>query len=202
MISSMIVAESGFLMTSTICLPSPVISAQIISAAEGDDGLVCARGLIERMAEQAQPFTHVPIPETGRLLDDIIDFARQYVVLPGEAETVAVALQRANVKAVLDQMSINWDMSVEREAAYGSSEHNAKIFWRWLMDPKQVSDEEIAAVRAAGFSDGDIVAIAGLTAQALQTNFLNNIAQVELDFPADVPALRDTHIREHAHVQG
>jgi uncharacterized peroxidase-related enzyme len=56
----------------------------------------------------------------------------------------------------------------------------------------KVSDEDIAAVRAAGFSDGDIVAIAGLTAQFLFTNFLNNIAQVELDFPADVPALRDT----------
>jgi uncharacterized peroxidase-related enzyme len=55
----------------------------------------------------------------------------------------------------------------------------------------KVSDEDIAAVRAAGFSDGDIVAMAGLTAQFLFTNFLNNIAQVELDFPADVPALRE-----------
>jgi uncharacterized peroxidase-related enzyme len=55
----------------------------------------------------------------------------------------------------------------------------------------KVTDEDIAAVRAAGFSDGDIVAIAGLTAQFLFTNFMNNIAQVELDFPADVPALRD-----------
>jgi uncharacterized peroxidase-related enzyme len=55
----------------------------------------------------------------------------------------------------------------------------------------KVSDEDIAVVRAAGFSDGDIVAIAGLTAQFLFTNFLNNIAQVELDFPADVPTLRD-----------
>jgi uncharacterized peroxidase-related enzyme len=56
----------------------------------------------------------------------------------------------------------------------------------------KVSDEDIAVVRAAGFSDGDIVAMVGLTAQFLFTNFLNNIAQVELDFPADVPALRDT----------
>ena len=43
-------------------------------------------------------------------------------------------------------MSINWDMSVEREAAYTSSEKNAEIFWHWLMDPKQVTDEEIAAL--------------------------------------------------------
>jgi hypothetical protein len=43
-------------------------------------------------------------------------------------------------------MSIDWDMSAKREAAYKSSEKNAKIFWDWLMDPKQVSDEEIAAL--------------------------------------------------------
>jgi uncharacterized peroxidase-related enzyme len=64
----------------------------------------------------------------------------------------------------------------------------------------KVSDEDIAVVRAAGFSDADIVAIAGLTAQFLFTNFLNNIAQVELDFPADVPALRN-YIREPHHVE-
>jgi hypothetical protein len=43
-------------------------------------------------------------------------------------------------------------------------------------------------VRAAGFSDGDIVAIAGLIAQFLFTNIMNNIAQAELDFPAVEPA--------------
>jgi hypothetical protein len=31
-------------------------------------------------------------------------------------------------------------------------------------------------------------AIAGLVAQFLMTNFMNNIAQVELDFPADALA--------------
>jgi uncharacterized peroxidase-related enzyme len=49
----------------------------------------------------------------------------------------------------------------------------------------KVSDMDLADVRAAGFSDADIVAIAGLVAQFLMTNFMNNIAQVELDFPTD-----------------
>src|SRR5262245_3815458 len=61
-------------------------------------------------------------------------------------EPPPLPLQRANVRAVLDQMSIDWDLSAKREAAYKSSEKNAKIFWDWLMDPKQVSDEEIAAL--------------------------------------------------------
>ena len=49
----------------------------------------------------------------------------------------------------------------------------------------KVSDEDLADVHAAGFADADIVAIAGLTAQFLFTNFMNNIGEVELDFPAD-----------------
>jgi uncharacterized peroxidase-related enzyme len=49
----------------------------------------------------------------------------------------------------------------------------------------KVSDSDLANVRAAGFADAEIVAMAGLTAQFLMTNFLNNIAQVELDFPTD-----------------
>jgi Subtilase family len=61
-------------------------------------------------------------------------------------EPPPLPLQKANVRAVLDRMSIDWDMSVKREAAYKSSEKNANIFWHWLMDPKQVSDEEIAAL--------------------------------------------------------
>jgi alkylhydroperoxidase family enzyme len=43
-------------------------------------------------------------------------------------------------------------------------------------------------VRTAGFTDADIVAIAGLTAQFLFTNFMSNISQPELDFPAVAPA--------------
>jgi uncharacterized peroxidase-related enzyme len=52
----------------------------------------------------------------------------------------------------------------------------------------KVSDEDLADVRAAGFTNADIVAIAGLTAQFLFTNFMSNIAQAELDFPAVAPA--------------
>jgi uncharacterized peroxidase-related enzyme len=52
----------------------------------------------------------------------------------------------------------------------------------------KVSDKDLADVRAAGFTDANIVAIAGLTAQFLFTNFMSNISQVELDFPAAPPA--------------
>jgi alkylhydroperoxidase family enzyme len=51
----------------------------------------------------------------------------------------------------------------------------------------KVSDEDLADVREAGFTDADIVAITGLTAQFLFTNFVNNVAEVELDFPTASP---------------
>ena len=65
-------------------------------------------------------------------------------------------------------------------------------FARAVADTRgKVSDEDLADVRKAGFTDADIVAIAGLTAQFLFTNFMSNIAQAELDFPA-VPTSRSS----------
>jgi len=48
----------------------------------------------------------------------------------------------------------------------------------------KVSDAEMSAIREAGFRDSEIVEIAALTAQFLLTNFVNNVAQTEIDFPA------------------
>ncbi|MDB5582344.1 MAG: hypothetical protein JWR80_7520 [Bradyrhizobium sp.] len=48
----------------------------------------------------------------------------------------------------------------------------------------RVSDEDLAAVRAAGFSDANVVEIVASTAQFLLTNFLNNVADTAVDFPA------------------
>lgn len=47
----------------------------------------------------------------------------------------------------------------------------------------KVSDEELQAVRQVGFSDGDIIAIVALSAQFLLTNFMNNVADTDIDFP-------------------
>jgi len=47
----------------------------------------------------------------------------------------------------------------------------------------QVTDEDIANVRAAGYSDANIVEIVASTVQYLMTNFLNNVAKTVVDFP-------------------
>lgn len=46
-----------------------------------------------------------------------------------------------------------------------------------------VSDDELAAVRAAGYSDGEVAEIVGHVALNVFTNYFNRLAQTEVDFP-------------------
>jgi uncharacterized peroxidase-related enzyme len=46
-----------------------------------------------------------------------------------------------------------------------------------------VAEDDITAVRAAGFSDGQIVEIVAVVAENVFTNFLNEVARTEIDFP-------------------
>jgi uncharacterized peroxidase-related enzyme len=48
----------------------------------------------------------------------------------------------------------------------------------------QVSDDDIRAAKAAGYTEAQIVEIVSLVAENIMTNFLNNVAQTEIDFPA------------------
>jgi uncharacterized peroxidase-related enzyme len=47
----------------------------------------------------------------------------------------------------------------------------------------RVTDADLAAVRLAGFDDAQIVVITGLVAENVFTNFLNNVAKTDIDFP-------------------
>jgi alkylhydroperoxidase family enzyme len=47
----------------------------------------------------------------------------------------------------------------------------------------RVDDAALAAVRAAGFGDAEIVEIVAVVAENVLTNMLNNVARTEIDFP-------------------
>ena len=67
----------------------------------------------------------------------------------------------------------------------------AATFARRLIETRgQVSDDDLDMVREAGFTDKQIVELVALSAQFLLTNFMNNVAQTEIDFPLvdDLPA--------------
>ena len=61
----------------------------------------------------------------------------------------------------------------------------ALIFARQLVAQRgQVSDEDVAAVRAAGFSEAQVGEIVGQVALSIFTNYFNNTAGTTRDFPA------------------
>ncbi|MCO6457421.1 MAG: carboxymuconolactone decarboxylase family protein [Pirellulaceae bacterium] len=51
----------------------------------------------------------------------------------------------------------------------------------------RVSDQQLAAVREAGYGDAEIVEIVASVLLGCLTNFLNNVARTELDFPQAEP---------------
>lgn len=51
-----------------------------------------------------------------------------------------------------------------------------------------VSDADLAAVRAAGYDDAEVIEIVQHVALNVWTNYLNSVAETEIDFPVVAPA--------------
>jgi uncharacterized peroxidase-related enzyme len=50
-----------------------------------------------------------------------------------------------------------------------------------------VSDEQLAAARNAGLSDAELVEVVGVVAMMVMTNFMNQLAHTDVDFPRAAP---------------
>lgn len=76
---------------------------------------------------------------------------------------------------------------VARNRAGGSTDARADAAVRFAAkvasERGKVSDADLAAVRNAGFSDAQVVEIVALVAENVFTNFLNEVAQTDVDFP-------------------
>jgi len=72
-----------------------------------------------------------------------------------------------------------------RDARSGSPRNAAALqFARELVAKKgRATDADVEAVRRAGFSDGEIAEIIAHVALNIFTNYFNNTAEVEVDFP-------------------
>lgn len=77
------------------------------------------------------------------------------------------------------------DIALARDATSGDAKAAAalKFAHRVAAARGHVSDAELAAVRAAGFDDGAIVDIVANVALNVLTNYLNNVADTDIDFP-------------------
>jgi hypothetical protein len=48
------------------------------------------------------------------------------------------------IKKVLDRLSLDWDLMADRKTAYEASQTNAQNVREWLMNPNEVSDDDMA----------------------------------------------------------
>ncbi|QWW71063.1 carboxymuconolactone decarboxylase family protein [Rhizobium sp. WYJ-E13] len=78
------------------------------------------------------------------------------------------------------------EIALNRKGASADVKANAAVgFAAKIAEARgHVADADIAAVRAAGFSDAQIVEIVALVAENTFTNYLNEVAKTDIDFPA------------------
>ncbi|SEG72608.1 uncharacterized peroxidase-related enzyme [Actinacidiphila yanglinensis] len=109
--------------------------------------------------------------------------------------TIALAVSEANgcayclamhtyVSSELGGMS---SRDIELSRAGGSVDRKraaaARFAQQVVASRGRVGDEDLAAVRGAGYTDPEILALVTVAVQALLTNFLNNVNQTDMDIP-------------------
>ena len=55
----------------------------------------------------------------------------------------------SSIKAVLDRLALDWDLMADRQKAYEASRSNAVKVRQWLMDPDEVSDDDLTTLGLA-----------------------------------------------------
>ncbi|WP_233832602.1 carboxymuconolactone decarboxylase family protein [Paraburkholderia sp. ZP32-5] len=77
------------------------------------------------------------------------------------------------------------EIALNRKGASGDPKANAAVQFaaRVAKERGHVSDADLKAVRDAGFTDAQIVEIVSLVAENSFTNYLNEVAKTEIDFP-------------------
>lgn len=82
------------------------------------------------------------------------------------------------------------EITLNRVGHSGDAKADAAIiFARQVLAARgKVSDADIAAVRLAGFSEAQVIEIVASVALNVLTNFINNVAETDIDFPVVLTA--------------
>ena len=82
------------------------------------------------------------------------------------------------------------DIILARKGHANDPKRDAAVqFARKVIEARgHVGDDDLAAVRAAGFTDANVVEVVAMVAMYSLTNFFNNVFDPEKDFPAVTPA--------------
>ncbi|MEO5611203.1 MAG: carboxymuconolactone decarboxylase family protein [Sphingomicrobium sp.] len=82
------------------------------------------------------------------------------------------------------------EIALNRAGHSGDAKADAAIvFARKVLDARgRVSDADIAEVRLAGFSEAQVIEIVASVALNVLTNYINNVAETDIDFPVVLAA--------------
>ena len=82
------------------------------------------------------------------------------------------------------------EITLNRAGHSGDAKADAAIvFARRVLDARgKVSDADLAEVRLAGFTEAQVIEIIAAVALSVLTNYINNVAQTDIDFPAVLAA--------------
>ncbi len=77
------------------------------------------------------------------------------------------------------------EIARNRSGGSGDPRANAAVAFaaKVAAERGRVTDADLAAVKLAGFTEAQIVEIVGLVAVNVYTNFINNVAETDIDFP-------------------
>jgi uncharacterized peroxidase-related enzyme len=77
------------------------------------------------------------------------------------------------------------EVALNRKGESGDTRANAAVRFaaKVVRERGHITEADVAAVREAGYSDGQIVEILAVTAENVFTNLLNVVAKTEIDFP-------------------
>ena len=110
-------------------------------------------------------------------------------------ERIALAIAQANgcdyCLSAHTYLGLNLAKIDDAEIALNRAGHSgdakadaALVFARKVLDSRgRVSDADIAAVRLAGFSEPQVIEIVASVAVNVLTNYINNVAQTDIDSP-------------------
>jgi uncharacterized peroxidase-related enzyme len=80
----------------------------------------------------------------------------------------------------------NAEMSAARDFASADAKFAAALHFvrHVLANRGHIGDSELAAIRAAGFDDAAVIELVVVAVLNILTNYVNNVAQTTIDFPA------------------
>jgi uncharacterized peroxidase-related enzyme len=115
-------------------------------------------------------------------------------------ERIALAIAQANgcdyCLSAHSYLGLNLAKIDDAEIALNRAGHSgdakadaAVVFARKVLDARgRVSDADLAAVRLAGFSEAQVIEIVAAVALNVLTNYINNVAETDIDFPVVLAA--------------